>query len=113
MGKITEIKLVGQPNFKQIMNLVDKVDINGLIRNHESDYYYKSFKTRTHLFTMLFGILSRCNSVTYVSEGQRAMGGKLNYHGMDQLRLRVRHVTDCLTGIISFLKICILCALLF
>jgi hypothetical protein len=53
MGKIAEIKLVGQPIFKQIMNLVDKVDINGLIRKHESDYYYKSFKTRTHLFTRI------------------------------------------------------------
>ena len=84
MGKITEIKLVGQPIFKQIMNLVDKVDINGLIRKHESDYYYKSFKTRTHLFTMLFGILSRCDSMTEVCEGLRAMGGKLNHLGMDQ-----------------------------
>jgi hypothetical protein len=84
MGKITEIKLVGQPIFKQIMNLVDRVDINGLIRKHESDYYYKSFKTRTHLFTMLFGILSRCDSMTEVCEGLRAMGGKLNHLGMDQ-----------------------------
>ncbi len=84
MGKNNEIKLVGQPIFKQIMNLVDKVDINGLIRKHESDYYYKSFKTRTHLFTMLFGILSRCDSMTEICEGLRAMGGKLNHLGMDQ-----------------------------
>lgn len=84
MGKNTEIKLVGQPIFKQIMNLVDKVDIRGLIRKHESDYYYKSFKTRTHLFTMLFGILSRCDSMTEICEGLRAMGGKLNHLGMDQ-----------------------------
>ncbi len=84
MGKITEIKFVGQPIFKQIMNLVEKVDINGLIRKHESDYYYKSFKTRTHLFTMLFGILSRCDSMTEICEGLRAMGGKLNHLGMDQ-----------------------------
>ena len=84
MGKITEIKLVGQPIFKQIMNLVEKIDLNGLIRKHESDYYYKSFKTRTHLFTMLFGILSRCDSMTEVCEGLRAMGGKLNHLGMDQ-----------------------------
>ncbi len=84
MAKITEIKLVGQPIFKQIMNLVEKIDLNGLIRKHESDYYYKSFKTRTHLFTMLFGILSRCDSMTEVCEGLRAMGGKLNHLGMDQ-----------------------------
>ena len=84
MGKDTEIKLVGQPIFKQIMNLLDKVDINGLIRKHESDYYYKSFKTRTQLYTMLFGILSRCDSMTEICEGLRAMGGKLNHLGMDQ-----------------------------
>ncbi len=84
MDKITEIKLVGQPIFKQIMNLVEKVDLNGLIRKHESDYYYKSFKTSTHLYTMLFGILSRCDSMTEVCEGLRAMGGKLNHLGMDQ-----------------------------
>ena len=72
MGKNTEIKLVGQPIFKQIMNLVNKVDINGLIRKHESDYYYKSFKTRTQLFTMLFGILSRCDSMTEIGEGSQS-----------------------------------------
>jgi hypothetical protein len=65
------------------MNLVDKVDLNGLIKKHESDYYYKSFKTRTHLFTMLFGILSQCDSMTEICEGLRAMGGKLHL-GMDQ-----------------------------
>ena len=84
MGKITEIKFVGQPIFKQIMNLVDKVDIQGLVKKHESDYYYKSFKTRTYLFTMLFGVLSRCDSMTEVCEGLCAMGGKLNHLGMDQ-----------------------------
>ena len=108
MGKITEIKLVGQPIFKQIMNLVDKVNIQGLIKKHENDYYYKSFKTRTHLFTMLFGILSRRDSMTEVCEGLRAMGGKLNHLGMNQAPAKVRHVTVCVTGAISFLKICIL-----
>lgn len=84
MGKITEIKFVGQPIFKQIMNLVDRVDISGLIRKHGSDYYYKSFKTRTHLFTMLFGILSRCDSMNEICEGLRAMGGKLNHLGLEK-----------------------------
>jgi hypothetical protein len=84
MGKITEIKFVGQPIFKQIMNLVDRVDINGLIRKHGSDYYYKSFKARTHLLTMLFGILSRCDSMTEICEGLRAMGGKLNHLGLEK-----------------------------
>jgi hypothetical protein len=84
MGKITEIKFVGQPVFKQIINLIDKAGIQGLINKHQSDYYYKSFKTRTHLLTMLFGILSRCDSMTEICEGLRALSGKLNHLGLDQ-----------------------------
>jgi len=84
MGKITEIKFVGQPIFKQIINLIDKAGIQGLINKHQSDYYYKSFKTKTHLLTMLFGILSRCDSMTEICEGLRALGGKLNHLGLDQ-----------------------------
>jgi hypothetical protein len=82
MSKNTEIKFVGQPIFKQIVNLVDAVNIQGLVRKHNSDYYYKAFKTRTHLITMLFGILSRCDSMTEICEGMRAMGGKLNHLGL-------------------------------
>lgn len=57
MGKITEIKFVGQPICKQIMNLMEKVDINGRLRKHGSDYYYKSVETRTQLYMILLGIL--------------------------------------------------------
>ena len=84
MSKNTEIKFVGQPIFKQIVNLADAVNIQGLIRKHNSDYYYKAFKTRTHLITMLFGILSRCDSMTEICEGMRALGGKLNHLGLEK-----------------------------
>jgi adenylate cyclase class IV len=43
MDKNSEIKFVGQPNFKQIITLVQKVDIQLLIRAHDSDLYYKAF----------------------------------------------------------------------
>ena len=66
MSKNTEIKFVGQPIFKQIVNLTDAVNIERLVRKHNSDYYYKAFKSRTHLITMLFGILSRCDSMTEI-----------------------------------------------
>ena len=79
MSKNTEIKFVGQPIFKQIVNLTDAVNIESLVRKHNSDYYYKAFKSRTHLITMLFGILSRCDSMTEICEGMRALGGKLKH----------------------------------
>ena len=55
-----------------------------MINKHKSDYYYKAFKTRTHLVTMLFGIFSRCDSMTEICEGLRALGGKLNHLGLDK-----------------------------
>jgi len=83
-GKIDEIRFVGQPIFKQIINLIDTVNIQGMILKHNSDHYYKAFKTRMHLVTMLFGILSRCDSMTEICEGLRAMSGKLNHLGFEK-----------------------------
>ncbi len=84
MGKVTEIKLVGQPIFKQVLDLIDRVNIPGIVKKHDTDRYYKAFKAKTHLVTMLFGILSRCDSMTEICEGLRAMGGKLNHLGLDK-----------------------------
>jgi len=55
-----------------------------LIAKHNSDYYYKAYKSRTQLITMLFGILSRCDSMTEICEGLRALGGKLNHLGLEK-----------------------------
>jgi hypothetical protein len=82
MSKNTEIKFVGQPIFKQVIKLMDAISIQGLVEKHHSDYYYKAFKAKTHLITMLFGILSRCDSMTEICESMRALGGKLNQLGL-------------------------------
>lgn len=84
MSKDKEIRFVGQPILKQILKLIDAVNIQGLINKHQSDHYYKAFKTRTHLITMLFGIFSRCDSMTEICEGLRALGGKLNHLGLEK-----------------------------
>jgi Transposase DDE domain/Domain of unknown function (DUF4372) len=82
MGKDTEIKFVGQPIFKQIIDLVDRINIPELVKKHNADYYYKAFMAKTQLITMLFGILSRCDSMNEICEGLRALGGKLNFLGL-------------------------------
>jgi hypothetical protein len=84
MDKDKEIHFVGQPILKQILKLIEAVNIQGLINKHQSDHYYKAFKTRTHIITMLFGILSRCDSMTEICEGIRALAGKLNLLGLDK-----------------------------
>ena len=84
MSKNREINFVGQPILKQIFKLVDNIDLRSIINKHQSDRYYKAFKTRTHLVTLLFGIFSRCDSMTEIVEGMRALGGKLSYFGLQK-----------------------------
>ena len=84
MVKNTEIKLVGQPILKQVLNLVDSLVFKRLVKEKNSDHYYKSFKTWPHFVTMMFGILSRCDSMAETCEGLRAMSGKLNHLGLEK-----------------------------
>lgn len=84
MSKNTELKLVGQPIFGQVLKLIDKWEFGKLVREHKSDYYYKAFKSWDHLVTMLFGILSRCDSMSETCEGLKGLSGKLNHLGLDK-----------------------------
>lgn len=83
MSKDSEKRLVGQPIFKQMMNLLPKEKFDVLVHKHESDRYYKRFSSWTQLVTMLFGAYSRCGSMGEVCAGMQALEGKLNYWGMD------------------------------
>ncbi len=84
MSKNTEIKFVGQPIFKQVIGLIDAINFQAVVKKNKADYYYKAFKAKTHLITVLFGILSRCDSMTEICEGLRALGGKLNHLGLEE-----------------------------
>ena len=84
MNKDNEIKFAGQPIFGQIMKLIDKSAFAQLVREKKSDHYYKAFKSWDQLIVMLFGILSRCDSMAEICEGMKALGGKLNHLSMQK-----------------------------
>lgn len=83
MSKDTEKNLVGQPIFKQLIDFLPKNKFDLLVKNHQSDKYYKTFSSWDQLITMLFGIFSRCDSMTEVCSGMQSLQGKLNYFGME------------------------------
>ena len=83
MSKDINKNLVGQPIFKQVINLLPKDQFDLIVAQSGSDRYYKSFFSWDQLIVMLFGIFSRCDSMGEVCDGMRALAGKLNYLGMD------------------------------
>ena len=48
----------GHPIIKQLLKLISPAIINRTDQKHQSDRYYKRFKTYDHLVTMLYGTLS-------------------------------------------------------
>ncbi len=83
MGKDISKNLVGQPIFKQIINLLPKNKFDILVSEKDSDKYYKTFTSWDQLVTLLFGILSRCDSMGEVCNAMVGLQGKLNQLGMD------------------------------
>lgn len=81
--KISEKKLVGQPIFKQLLDFIPWTKFSRLVSKHKADRYYKRFDSRTQLATMLFGILSRCDSMGEITDGMNGLAGKLNYLGFE------------------------------
>ncbi|MGI6572071.1 MAG: IS4 family transposase [Fermentimonas sp.] len=84
MGKDKTKNLVGQPIFKQIVKMLPREQFDILVKQQKSDRYYKTFFSWDQLIVMLFGILSRCDSMGEVCDSMRALGGKLNYLNMDR-----------------------------
>ncbi len=83
MDKVNKKNLVGQPVFKQIINIIPKEKFDELVIRMKTDRYYKTFFSWEQLMVMLFGIFSRCDSMGEVCDGMRALAGKLNYLGME------------------------------
>ena len=81
--KDSEKKFVGQPIFKQILNLLPKNKFDKLVLEQKTDRYYKRFSSWTQLTTLLFGILSRCDSMGEICDGMLGLNGKLNHLGLD------------------------------
>jgi len=83
MNQSNEKHFVGQPIFKQIIELLPKNKFDTLVVKHQTDRYYKAFPAWTQLLTLLFGILSRCDSMGEICDGMMGLQGKLNHLGLD------------------------------
>lgn len=80
MGK--NRKFSGQPVFKQLLSFIDSGEITRTAERHQSDRYTKKFTTYSHLLTMMFAVMSGCNSLREVESIILACEGKINHLGL-------------------------------
>lgn len=73
----------GIPVISQVLNLLDRFKINRTAQSKQSDRYYKRFKTIDHLITMIYVVLSGCNSLREIMGIMLACEGRLNHLGIN------------------------------
>jgi hypothetical protein len=83
MGKDSEKNLVGQPIFNQVLKMIPRSVFDRIVLSQKSDYRCRTFSSWDELITLLFGIFERCDSARELCDGMSALGGKLNYLGME------------------------------
>jgi hypothetical protein len=72
----------GQPIFSQLLSLLPKSVIHTCVKSHQSDRYYKKFKSLDHVVTMLYACFQKCTSLREVTTGLLACHHKLNHLGL-------------------------------
>lgn len=73
----------GQPIFSQLINLLNPLQISKRSSEHRSDHYCKRFDTFQHTITMLYGVLSSCNSLRELCSGIVSYGEKISHCKFD------------------------------
>lgn len=69
----------GQPVFSQLIKLIPERLIGQLSRQYNTDHYYKVFKTRDHLISMLYACFHNCSSLREVITGLEASYNKFSH----------------------------------
>lgn len=72
----------GQPIFSQLLSFIPSTLLRNCMKKHGSDRYYKKFKSRDHLITMLYSAFQRCTSLREVTTGLMACQQKLLHLGI-------------------------------
>lgn len=82
MNKSTKSNLTGQPILSQLFHLIPENIIKESVEKHKSDRYTKRFRTKDHLFCMMFGVLTKCSTLREICKNILFLGTKLIYCGL-------------------------------
>lgn len=78
-------KLSGQPVICQLLSLIPHHIVREAVSLFESDRYYKTMSTYNQMTFMLYGIISKANSLNSLCKSLLFLDGKLSYLGIHAL----------------------------
>ena len=62
--------------FGLLISFIPNSLVTKAVNNHNSDRYVKHFKSQDHLFSMLFCVLEKCNSLREVAQVMLVLADK-------------------------------------
>lgn len=81
-------KNFGIPLITQVIKFIDRDSVQRTAKLNNSDRYVKVFKTYDHLITMLYVVLSGCNSLREISGIMLACANRINHLGINHFPKR-------------------------
>lgn len=75
----------GQSVLGQLISFLPDFIIADSIKQTQSDHYYKKFKTRDHLISMLFSVQSHCTSLREVACAMLGLSGKTKHFQLNHI----------------------------
>ncbi len=78
-------KLSGQPVICQLFSFLRNDIIEQAVEEYDSDRYYKTLSTKKQLIFLLYGVVTRCNSLNSLCKNLLFLDNKLMYLGVDKL----------------------------
>jgi hypothetical protein len=78
-------KISGQPVICQLFSFIPDSIIKQSVSEYQSDYYYKTLTTKKQLAFLLYGVVTRCNSLNSLCKNLIFLENKLMYIGIDKL----------------------------
>jgi hypothetical protein len=72
----------GQPIFSQLLHFIPRSLVKRLASQYQADRYCKKFDSYTHLVSLLYAVLNRCDSLREVTSGLLAWEHRLLHLGI-------------------------------
>jgi hypothetical protein len=82
---VKNTKLCGQPMLCQIVNLIPKVIFAEAVQENNSDYYFKTMTTFKQFVFMLYGVITKVDSLNSLCKNLLFLEDKLTYLGIEEL----------------------------